>query len=177
MKAFRAATFDLIHRNVSSIEAIKHNYHTNKDGISHADCLRTQRFGDNVRLRSISVVSSSPKSEFSDTIDAVLELVHSLMEISLKINQYYGRQILCALTSAFVCITVQLYFLIIDLRSDFVGLNIVLAACSSTLIAIHLVEFGAVLTAGDKAKKEVCRATPNIEDFTNSKTFSVRDRL
>lgn len=150
----RRALLNAIHRNAS--DAIKFNYHTNKDKISHAS---GQRSFEEFCLRTVGGQGGNsriPKSEIHDTVDVVLQQVQLLMEVSLKINQYYGRQILFALTSAFICITVQLYYLIIHMRSGFVGIEQVLAFCSCILIMIHFVEFAVILMAGDKVKKEVC---------------------
>jgi len=94
-----------------------------------------------------------------ECIDKVLCALQSLTSIISNINKFYGRQILFALSSAFICITVQLYYLIIHMRFGFAGIALMLAFCSCILIIIHLVEFGVVLLAGDKIVKEVseCR--------------------
>lgn len=158
MKAFRAA-FNAICRNASSAEAIKFNYHTNKDNIDHASGLGKEPFGF-FPPRSVPEGRGSngqlkiPKCTIHDTIDSALQQLQYLTDISIKINDYYGRQILFALTSAFVCITVQLYYLIIHMRLGFAG-NEVLALCSCILIVIHVVEFAVILMASDKVKQEV----------------------
>lgn len=97
-----------------------------------------------------------PRSNIYKTIDDVLQHIQRLMEISVKINYYYGRQILMSMTAGFICITIQLFYLINHLRSGFVGVEQGLACCSCILISLHVVEFGAILVSGDKVKKEVC---------------------
>lgn len=143
--------FNAIYRNASSAEAIKFNHRANKDKISHANGLKVPL--DDVRARGEH--STIPKSTISDKIEGALQLIRSLTDISLKINHYYGRQVLFTLSSAFICVTVQLYYLIIHMWFSFTGIDQLYALCSCILIAMHLVEFGAILMVGDKVKKEV----------------------
>lgn len=155
MTAFYAA----YNRHVTSTgESIKFNYHTNKDNVSGS---RKPTLAD-VRSRTVTVSHGGnidnlrfPKSNIIDTIDDVLQHILRLMGISLQINHYYGRQILFSLVAGLICITVQFYFLIIHLRFGFVGVEQVWAFCSCILILLHVIEFGSILVAGEKVKKEV----------------------
>ena len=107
-------------------------------------------------------------SSVYEQIDEILHSIQELLKISVKIDQYFGRQILCCLTSGFVCITVQLYYMINNMRFGFEGIEQILTVCSCILITIHFIEFSSILMAGDKVKKEVSLSW-NCQKFKISK--------
>lgn len=139
-------------------ETIKLNNQANRDKISHAGDVKKQQFVSR-RLKTVSDHniwdSRIHRMPIYETVDIILDQIRSLLDISVKINQYFGRQLLFALSSAFICITVQLYYLIMHMRFGFEEAVRIFAFCSCVLIAIHIIEFGVILLPSDKVKNEV----------------------
>lgn len=97
----------------------------------------------------------NPEGKINATIEAVGRNIQVLMTVAAQINRFFGLQTLFAMLSGFVCVTVQSYYLIMHLRVGLGEGEQILALCSCSLLALHLVEFGAILTAGEKVKTEV----------------------
>lgn len=118
----------------------------------------------------------NPEGKINATIEAVGRNIQLLMTVAAQVNRFFGLQILFALLSGFVCVTVQSYYLIMHLRVGLDEEEQIYVFCSCSLLAIHLVEFGAILAAGEKVKAKV-RSEFRLHDMNLKVSSSLGSRL
>lgn len=87
-------------------------------------------------------------------LDSVID---KIQDISESLDKHYGKIVLFALLSSFVCITAQVYYLINICRkfSSFKNPEISMSV-SCILVTLHIVEMGVMFPLGSKIKREVC---------------------
>lgn len=98
----------------------------------------------NIKIRPISPV---------ETIQNTREIVEHLQELATKINESFGKQAIFSLLSAFICVTVQLYYMLNHIKSGFTQSRseiYALAACS--MLFLHGVEFWSLFTSGETVR-------------------------
>lgn len=97
-----------------------------------------------------------PVINLNDSFYYIKEAIELYQKLSFKINEYFGKQILVTLLSSFICITVQLYYVIQHIGSGFSAPGaeiLVLGSCC--LLILHILEYWIILTSGDMSKKQV----------------------
>ncbi|XP_053690866.1 gustatory and pheromone receptor 32a-like [Sabethes cyaneus] len=122
-----------------------------KSSLSHSLCSQEPpSYGKHIHTVSIKV---KPFYTISDTVDNIYQMVEHLQQLAVKINDSFGKQAVFSLLSAFICITVQLYYLLNQIRAGFVipGAAVFCLAASSLLL-LHGIEFYALFTNGDLAR-------------------------
>lgn len=105
---------------------------------------------------SISSVKMVPStSNVNNILENIELLIDNLQDISEKINNYFGTQIMFNLISGFVCITIQLYYVINNAKSGFVieGSDIFVTA-SLSLVALHALEYWSIFSSGNLIKNK-----------------------
>ncbi|KXJ72218.1 hypothetical protein RP20_CCG018578 [Aedes albopictus] len=98
----------------------------------------------NIKIRPISPL---------ETLHNTREVVEHLQELAAKINDCFGKQAIFSLLSAFICVTVQLYYMLNHIKSGFTNNRTeiyALAACS--MLFLHGVEFWALFTSGENVR-------------------------
>lgn len=99
-----------------------------------------------------------PIINLNDSFYYIKEVIELYQSLSFEINEYFGKQILVTLLSSFICITVQLYYVIQHIGSGFSAPGaeiLVLGSCC--LLILHILEYWVILTSGDMAKKQVVK--------------------
>lgn len=98
----------------------------------------------NIKIRPISPV---------ETIQNAREIVEHLQDLAMKINECFGKQVIFSLLSAFICVTVQLYYMLNHIKSGFTQSRseiYALAACS--MLFLHGVELWSLFTSGETVR-------------------------
>ncbi|XP_055605589.1 uncharacterized protein LOC129753766 [Uranotaenia lowii] len=98
----------------------------------------------NIKIRPISPIES---------IHNVREVVELLQDLATKINDCYGKQAIFSLLSGFICVTVQLYYILNHIKNGFSQPRAeiyALAACS--VLFLHGVEFWSLFTSGENVQ-------------------------
>lgn len=115
---------------------------------------------------SVSSVKMVPSGNPNSILDNIEVLIDNLQEISEKINNYFGTQIMFNLISGFVCITIQLYYVINNAKSGFdvEGADIFVTA-SLSLVALHALEFWSVFSSGNLIKNKWRQVLTNFHDI------------
>ncbi|EDS26201.1 conserved hypothetical protein [Culex quinquefasciatus] len=106
------------------------------------------------RITTLGTIKIRPISA-ADAIQNIREVVEHLQDLSIKINDCYGKQAIFSLLSAFICVTVQLYYMLNHIKSGFSQSRseiYALAACS--MLFLHGVEFWSLFTSGENVRGE-----------------------
>ncbi|XP_053670857.1 uncharacterized protein LOC128721158 [Anopheles nili] len=100
-------------------------------------------------LATIKIRAISPL----DSIQHIREVVELLQDLSVKINQCFGKQAIFSLLSAFTCVTVQLYYMLNHIKSGFMVYRSEIYALSScSLLFLHGIEFWSLFTSGEHVR-------------------------
>ncbi|XP_053690865.1 gustatory and pheromone receptor 32a-like [Sabethes cyaneus] len=93
------------------------------------------------------------KPQTSDTLEGIHQMVEHLQQLANNINDCFGKQAIFSLLSAFICITVQLYYLLNLIRFGFATPGAAFYCLASiSLLLLHGIEFYALVTNGDLAR-------------------------
>ncbi|XP_058446460.1 putative gustatory receptor 2a [Malaya genurostris] len=89
----------------------------------------------------------------SDTIETVGQVTVHLQQLATKINDCFGKQAIFSLLSAFISITVQLYYLLNQIRTEFAYQGAVLhGLAAGSILVLHGLEFWVLFTSGEKVR-------------------------
>lgn len=145
--------------------------------------------GNNLnRLTTLSNVVMPPIND-QDVVNTIFEIVEKIQEISNKLNKYFGKkvnvqimfgqnfttfnpfcclfvfQVIFTILTAFICLTVQLFYLINHIRNGFPTNKSVLASIAScSLISMHVLELWAIFFSGHKIKEMWSTLVKTIQD-------------
>lgn len=143
--------------------------------------------GNNLnRLTTLSNVVMPPIND-QDVVNIIFEIVEKFQEISNKLNKYFGKkvnvqimfdkilnpcllfvfvfQVIFTILTAFICLTVQLFYLINHIRHGFPTNKSVLASIAScSLISMHVLELWAIFFSGHKIKEMWSTLVKTIQD-------------
>jgi gustatory receptor len=128
------------------------------------------------RITSLSTIKMRPVNA-NESFANIKETVEHFQILTEKINRFFGKQIVFSLLSGFICITVQLYYIMSHIKAGFAQRNAeTLAVGSCSLLFLHGMEFWSIFTSGDMAKTQwkllinqlyVTKMKSNDEDFKN----------
>lgn len=116
-----------------------------------------------------------PSATKADIIENIYDVVEIIQKICTKMNSYFGKkvkkpystifqkwcshkrklfmQVIFTILSAFICLTVQLFYLINNIRHSFQTENAVLSsAASCSLIFTHILELWIIFISGHRVK-------------------------
>lgn len=83
-------------------------------------------------------------------------IIDKIFDISVVVNNHYGKIVLFALLSSFVCITAQVYYFISVCRKFSLYKHPEISLMTScVLVSLHIVEMGIIFPLGSKIKAEV----------------------
>ncbi|CAO1440990.1 unnamed protein product, partial [Diamesa serratosioi] len=121
--------------------------------------------GNNLnRLTTLSNVVMPPIND-QDVVNTIFEIVEKFQEISNKLNKYFGKKVIFTILTAFICLTVQLFYLINHIRHGFPTNKSVLASIGScSLISMHVLELWAIFFSGHKIKEMWSSLVKTIQD-------------
>lgn len=107
-----------------------------------------------IRVATLANMKVRPDANGVDCIRSVREVVEQLQRLAARINDCFGKQVVFSLLSAFICVTVQLYYLLNHIESGFAynGWEIYTAAACSLLV-LHGVEFWTLFSSGEAARR------------------------
>jgi gustatory receptor len=104
-----------------------------------------------------------------EVIDQIYDIVEILQEICSKLNSFFGKkvkgvldylstnksspQVIFTVLTAFICLTVQLFYIINHIRHSFQSnKSIISAAASCSLIFTHILELWVIFISGHRVK-------------------------
>ncbi|XP_049547991.1 gustatory receptor for bitter taste 66a-like [Anopheles darlingi] len=112
----------------------------------------SMREGKLTRLTTLGNIKIRPISPL-DSIQHIREVVEVLQDLSVKINQCFGKQAIFSLLSAFTCVTVQLYYMLNHIKSGFTTpRSEIYALASCSLLFLHGIEFWSLFTSGEHVR-------------------------
>ncbi|XP_062559006.1 uncharacterized protein LOC134223814 [Armigeres subalbatus] len=129
------------------------------------------------RVTTVGNIKIRPVSP-AETVQNTREVVEYLQELATKINDCFGKQAIFSLLSAFICVTVQLYYMLNHIKTGFSQSQAeiyALAACS--MLFLHGVEFWALFTSGENARykwKNLINYVFFIKSKSNDEEFRCR---
>ena len=106
------------------------------------------------RITSLSTIKMRPVNANESFVN-IKEVTEQFQLLTERINLFFGKQIVFSLLSGFICITVQLYYIMSHIKNGFTQKNAetqALASCS--LLFLHGMEFWSIFTSGDLAKTQ-----------------------
>ncbi|EAT36998.2 AAEL010962-PA, partial [Aedes aegypti] len=121
----------------------------NLGGLSKQNSMADQKLSRVTTVGNIKIRPISPL----ETLQNTREVVEHLQDLATKINDCFGKQAIFSLLSAFICVTVQLYYMLNHIKSGFTHSRseiYALAACS--MLFLHGVEFWSLFTSGENVR-------------------------
>ncbi|KAG5673017.1 hypothetical protein PVAND_003095 [Polypedilum vanderplanki] len=106
-------------------------------------------------IRSLNILTAVivPSTTISEILDNLYEVVEIIQKICSKMNSYFGKKVIFTVLSAFICLTVQLFYLINNIRNGFqTKLNILASVASCSLIFTHILELWVIFISGHRVK-------------------------
>lgn len=126
--------------------------------------IKSQMLGINYQVASekpskfthaVSSVKMVPSGNANSILEKIELLIDFLQEISEKINKYFGTQIMFNLISGFVCITIQMYYVINNAKNGFeVEGSDIFVTASLSLVALHALEYWSIFSSGNLIKNK-----------------------
>uniref|UniRef100_A0A182PZR0 Gustatory receptor n=1 Tax=Anopheles farauti TaxID=69004 RepID=A0A182PZR0_9DIPT len=118
-------------------------------GSTHLPSMHEGKLNRLTTLATIKIRAISPL----DSIQHIREVVELLQDLSVKINQCFGKQAIFSLLSAFTCVTVQLYYMLNHIKSGFTSpRSEIYALASCSLLFLHGIEFWSLFTSGENVR-------------------------
>ncbi|KAL7017683.1 hypothetical protein ACKWTF_010482 [Chironomus riparius] len=107
----------------------------------------------NNNMRPILANIIIPCTTKADIIENIYDIVEIVQKICLQMNSYFGKKVIFTILSAFICLTVQLFYVINNIRHSFQNENSVLStAASCSLIFTHILELWVIFISGHRVK-------------------------
>ncbi|XP_058824516.1 putative gustatory receptor 2a [Topomyia yanbarensis] len=140
---------------------------SNQDPVSYRKATPATTRASNIKVRPLY-----PPSDATENFRQVAEY---LQQLATKINDCFGKQAIFSLLSAFICITVQLYYLLNQIRAGFSQPGAVIhGMAAGSMLLLHGVELWVLLTSGEQARNKwrklinfliLTKATSNDDSF------------
>lgn len=162
---------------------------------SDRKAIPTKEFKDSRRVSTLTNINL-PSLDNAETIENIYDIVEKLQIICSKMNSYFGKkvclelrrrvkqtnlkkinipQVIFTILTAFICLTVQLFYIINNIRHGFQSENSVLAsAASCSLIFTHVLELWIIFISGNRVKD---MWTALINRLQSAKRRFVRDEI
>lgn len=129
------------------------------------------------QMNSLNVII--PHAAVNDILDNIYEIIEILQKICSKMNSYFGNKLIFTILSAFICLTVQLFYLINNIRHGFQNERAVLGSLAScSLIFTHILELYVIFVSGHRVKDMwnllIKRVQSTKRKFAQNEKFKAR---
>ncbi|XP_055692328.1 putative gustatory receptor 28a [Lutzomyia longipalpis] len=104
------------------------------------------KHGNAMKVRPVDSVNPTSATLVAD----IVGILHNLCD---RVNLYFGKQLILTFLSAFICVIVQMHYIINHIRHGFAMTDAeILVSFSLALVTMHAIEFWTVLHGGEMAK-------------------------